>query len=220
MTDTPHPGAAASRPSVEPDVERLHRAILREPSDPVEGREPALWWVVATVVAALFWGGWYLGRYGGSFGVATHAALGATQALTPATAPTSADPVALGKTVFTRNCQACHQATGLGVPGAFPPLVGSEWVTGPPEVVARIVLNGLQGPVQVAESQFNGAMPGWRDALSDAEIAGVLSYVRQWKPNAAEPVDSSLIAKVRAATAGRGRPWTMGELQAPGRAAP
>src|SRR5690606_15023168 len=58
----------------EPDVGRLHRAIYREPRDPVEGREPTPWWVWATAEAALFWGGWYLGRHGGTFSTATHIA--------------------------------------------------------------------------------------------------------------------------------------------------
>jgi len=221
MTRPHEPDATdGSLPNIEPDVERLHRAILREPSDPVEGREPAPWWVLATAVAAIFWGGWYLGRYGGTFGAASHVAFGSPQSVVTAGTLPASDPIALGKSVFTRNCQACHQATGLGVPGAFPPLVGSEWVTGPPEVLVRILLDGLQGQVQVAGARFDGAMPAWRDALSDAELAGVLSYVRQWKPNTAEPVAASLIAEVRAATAGRGRPWTAGELQALPRKSP
>ena len=57
---------------LQPDVERIHRAIAREPHDPIEGREPAPWFFVASIALALFWGGWYLGRYGGEFGLATH----------------------------------------------------------------------------------------------------------------------------------------------------
>src|SRR5688500_11496772 len=64
---------------LQPDVERIHRAIRREPHDPVEGREPAPWFFVAAVALALFWGGWYLGRYGGDFGLATHVAFAARQ---------------------------------------------------------------------------------------------------------------------------------------------
>ena len=48
-----------------------------------------------------------------------------------------------GKQVFTMTCQACHQATGAGIPGAFPPLAESEWVNGSPERVIAIVLHGL-----------------------------------------------------------------------------
>ena len=165
--------AAAPAADLESDVERLHRAIFRESPDPQEGREPAPWWLWTGVVLAIFWGGWYLGRYGGTFGAATHVALGAPdQAVTDAVAATTAtaatDPVAAGRQVFTKNCQACHQATGRGLPGAFPPLVGSEWAVGSPEVLARILLNGFQGPVTVAGGTYNGAMPAWRERNTSA----------------------------------------------------
>lgn len=204
---------------LEPDVERLHRAIFREPADPEEGREPAPRWLWAGVVLAIFWGGWYLGRYGGTFGAATHVALGTPdQAVTDAVAAKAAtaalDPVTAGRQVFAKNCQACHQATGRGLPGAFPPLVGSEWAVRSPEVVARILLNGLQGPVTVAGAPYNGAMPAWRDQLKDEEIAAVLTYVRQWAPNRAGPIAPAFVGTVRGATAGRTAPWTAAELQA------
>src|SRR5690606_1695579 len=68
----PEPG---SHFDLQPDVERLHRPITREPRDPIEGREPVPWFFTVVVALALFWGGWYLGRYSGEFGVATHVAL-------------------------------------------------------------------------------------------------------------------------------------------------
>lgn len=217
--------AAAPAADLESDVERLHRAIFRESPDPQEGREPAPWWLWTGVVLAIFWGGWYLGRYGGTFGAATHVALGApdravTDAVAAKTATAATDPVAAGRQVFTKNCQACHQATGRGLPGAFPPLVGSEWAVGSPEVLARILLNGLQGPVTVAGGTYNGAMPAWRDQLKDDEIAAVLTYVRQWAPNHAGPIAPALVGAVRGATAGRTTPWTAAELRALGTAAP
>ncbi len=206
-TGTPAPAC-----DLEPDVERLHRAILREPPDPEEGRERAPWWLSSIAILAIFWGGWYLGRYGGSLDAATHVSMGRADAVVPTPSTAAVNPVALGKRVFTINCQACHQATGRGMPGAFPPLVGSEWVVGDPAVTGRILLNGLQGPVTVAAAAFNGAMPAWRDALTDDEIAAVLTYVRQWSPNSAPAVPATLIASIRATTATRGHPWTAPEL--------
>ncbi len=61
--------------------------------------------------------------------------------------------------------------TRAWLPGVFPPLVGSEWVTGPPETLVRIILNGLQGPIEVAGQTYNGAMPAWAQQLSGQEIA-------------------------------------------------
>ena len=96
-------GAGAT--DLQPDVERLHRAVLREPSDPQEGREPMPWWFVLTIVLALFWGGWYLGRYGGEFSTASHLAFAARQpGIAAAAASQSAaavtDPVAAGQAIW------------------------------------------------------------------------------------------------------------------------
>jgi mono/diheme cytochrome c family protein len=211
----PRPGEL----DLQPDVERLHRAIRREPRDPVEGREPTPRFMWAVIAVALFWGGWYLGRHGGEFGLATHVAFANHQrSMAPAAAPqmttTIADPILAGKNVFTKNCQACHQQNGAGVPGVFPPIVGSDWVTGPAEIVVRILLNGLHEPITVAGATYNGAMPAWRDVLTDQEIAAVASYIRQWTPNASPPVEADFVSKLRAATATRTTPWTESELKA------
>ena len=210
---------------LQPDVERIHRAIRREPHDPVEGRERPPWFFTAAIALALFWGGWYLGRYGGEFGTATHVAFATRQpgiaaAAAGQAAAAVADPVAAGKAVYEKNCQGCHQGTGQGVPGVFPPLAGSEWVTGSPETLARILLHGLQGPVQVAGTTYNGAMPAWRDVLQDGEIAAVATYVRQLGGNAAAPVPAAAVTAVRETDAARATPWTVEALQQAAAASP
>jgi mono/diheme cytochrome c family protein len=211
--------ALSSAGELEPDVEQIHRPIFREPADPEEGREPAPWWLWAVAAFALFWGGWYLGRHGGTFGDDPHVAFRQTteyvrDEAAGQEAEAITDPIAAGQAIYARQCQSCHQASGTGVPGAFPPLVGSEWVTGSPETVARILLNGLQGPITVAGETYNGAMPPWRDALSDAEIAAVGTYIRQWEANRASPISPELVAQLRTATADRSSvPWTADELR-------
>jgi mono/diheme cytochrome c family protein len=226
--ERPRDGAAAEpvpeagrAMDLQPDVERLHRAIRREPQDPVEGRERAPWFFTAAVALALFWGGWYLGNYGGEFGLATHVALaardpGTVAAVSAQTQAAESDPVAAGERVYASNCASCHQASGRGLPGAFPPVVGSEWVTGAPETLARIILFGLQGPVQVAGTTYNGLMPAWNNTLKDEEIAAVATYLRQWKPNAAAAITTEQVAAVRAAHAGRTTAWTAEELRGAG----
>lgn len=202
---------------LEPDVEQLHRQILREPIDPVEGREPPPLWLWAVAVGAIFWAGFYLGRRGGTFDTATHIAYSQSTGTTPSAASAektsvATDPVALGKQVFTKNCQACHQASGLGLPGVFPPLVGSQWVVGSEQILVRIILNGLHEPIEVHGTTFNGVMPSWRDVLKDDEIAAVATYIRQWSPNSAPEVTTATVAGARAATSSRGKPWTVAEL--------
>lgn len=221
--------SAESHESDDVDVLAVHRQALREPQEPGEGMEPGPWWFWAAAVLALVFGGFYLGRYSGVFtgeaavhapagpelpGAAAQAgsagaiAVGGTPVLG---APVSNAPVD-GASVYSSRCSACHQATGLGLPGAFPPLAGAEYVLGDEERVVRIVLRGLSGPVTVKGQTFNGAMPAWADQLSDAEIAAVLTYVRSSWGNRAEAITAEQVAQERAATTGRTAPWTAGEL--------
>lgn len=118
----------------------------------------------------------------------------------------------LGKSVFTNNCATCHQANGKGVPGAFPPLAGSEWVQGSEERIIRIVLHGLNGPITVEGQQFNNVMPGLGTVLKDEQIANVISYVRSEWGNTAPEVQPETVAKVRADTAAHAGPWTADDL--------
>jgi len=117
--------------------------------------------------------------------------------------------------VFETYCQVCHQSTGQGAPGQFPPLAGSEWVLAKePGRVIRIVLNGLQGPVKVKDQAFDSAsMIPWKD-LSDDEIAAVLTFIRSNKEwgNEAPPVTAEQVKAVRDKTASRSSQWFVDEL--------
>ena len=119
-----------------------------------------------------------------------------------------------GKQVFSTTCAACHQATGEGVPGVYPPLAGSEWVTGDEAKVVRILLHGVTGPIEVAGETFNSMMPPWGATLKDADIAAVLTYARSTWGNKGTPITAAKVASIRAATASRTTPWTAAELAA------
>jgi mono/diheme cytochrome c family protein len=209
---------------LQPDVERIHRAIRREPGDPVEGQERAPWFFVATVAIALFWGGWYLGHHGGTFDTTTHIALASRDVGIVAqgaeqSEKSIANPIEAGKALFAKHCASCHQTSGKGIVGAFPPVVGSEWVTGAPEALVRILLHGLQGPVTVAGVTYNGAMPAWSDVLKPEEIAAVATYLRQWAPNDASAVSVEQVIALRDESGARAA-WTAPELEAAANAAP
>ena len=116
-----------------------------------------------------------------------------------------------GAEVYGMTCIACHQPTGMGMEGAFPPLDGSEWLTGDPSVPIRVVIGGLQGPVKVAGHEYNSVMPPHVD-LDDQKISDVLTYVRQNWSNDAAPVTPAQVKEVRDKYKGRTQPWTAKEL--------
>ena len=88
-----------------------------------------------------------------------------------------ADLAARGEKVYAANCVACHQATGKGVPGAFPALDGSQGVNGMQDGQIAIMLNG------------KNAMPAWKATLSDTEIAAVITYTRNsWNNKASDNI--------------------------------
>jgi nitrite reductase (NO-forming) len=91
------------------------------------------------------------------------------------TAKNKAERIALGETIYTSNCIACHQPTGVGIPQAFPPLAGSDFLNADKIRAIKTVSGGLQGSVTVNNQEFNGVMPAWN--LTDEEIANVLTYI-------------------------------------------
>ena len=115
-----------------------------------------------------------------------------------ATATNTSPPEDIGKATFARVCAACHQPEGQGVPGAFPPLAGSDYLTRTTKTtqIGNIV-HGLQGELTVNGTSYNGAMPPMA-FLSDEEIAGALTFVRSAWGNKLDAVTPAEVAKVRA----------------------
>ncbi|MGJ8723630.1 MAG: PVC-type heme-binding CxxCH protein [Roseibacillus sp.] len=112
-------------------------------------------------------------------------------------------------------CGTCHQDDGKGLPAAgFPPLAGTEWVKGDPEVMTKMVLHGLIGPIEVNGVKYPGQVPmtQFGGLLNDEEVAAVMTYVRNSFGNKAAPVKPSDVKKVRDAHKGRTDLWTVEEL--------
>jgi mono/diheme cytochrome c family protein len=116
-----------------------------------------------------------------------------------------------GQTLYEVACASCHQPSGQGQVGTAPPLVSSPWVLGDPERLARILLQGLSGPVTVRGATWDLDMPAL--AGSDEQLAAVLTYIRREWGHGAEPLTPEQVATVRAATGDRDRPWTIAELE-------
>ncbi|MEJ7767256.1 MAG: cytochrome c, partial [Chitinophagaceae bacterium] len=108
-----------------------------------------------------------------------------------------------GKEIYSREgfCITCHQPDGKGLTAAgFPPLAGTQWVTGNSERLIKIVLKGLHGPIEVGGVQYAGQVPmtPFGGMLKDEEIAAVLMYVRNSFGNKAPAITKDQIKRVRA----------------------
>ena len=123
----------------------------------------------------------------------------------------SDDQMKRGAAVYARTCIACHQPTGMGLPPVFPPIANAPIVVGNPELPIKFILQGLMGPITVNGTTYNSMMPPVA-GVTDADVADVLTYVRQSFGNKGNPVSADQVKAVRAATAGRTAMWTTAEL--------
>lgn len=122
-----------------------------------------------------------------------------------------------GKPVYMQTCLVCHQPTGLGLPGAFPPLAGTDYTTGDARRMVAMLLKGVQGSLKVNGVTYNNIMlpldmqfPILKD---DGKVADVVNYVRNSFGNKDEiGITPEFVTKVRAEFASRTTPWTEADL--------
>ena len=180
----------------------------RENDDPNESNRPLPWFLLMSLGAMAMWGAFYIvstpsgenSAYGDQRTVAD---------LRPAVVLAGAAPAVDGKQLFGAKCAACHQGSGLGVAGVFPPVAASEWVLGDEKILTNILLHGVNGEMIVKGNKYNGAMPAWK-SLSDDELAAVLTYIRSDWGNAAPPIKAETIKSQRELTKARTEPYSGG----------
>lgn len=145
--------------------------------------------------------------------VSADAAAAAQSAHVVYAAPSAAVKAVLNaQELYVKNCAACHQVNGQGIPPVFPPLAASSYVVGANvERLASIMLYGLIGPVHVNGVLYNGAMVGLGPVLSDEELSAIATYVRTSWLNKTEPVDPGVFAEMRKKWGSRG-PFLISEL--------
>ena len=177
----------------------------RENPEPEEGNGAWPWLVKALVAALMMFGVVYLWR--ASITAAPELGDGRMTAELQGPKPATGAAAVDGAALFASRCAACHQATGAGLPGVFPPLAGSEWVNGDIHTLSAAVLHGINGKLTVKGQTYNGAMPTFGPQISDAELAAVLTHVRKSWGNHAGPVSAEVVASVRQATASRTEPF-------------
>lgn len=195
-------------------LQEVHSQLLREKEEPEEGFAPMPMFMIFLFAGLSFWAGIYLVKYSGGFSPYVY---NETEAPGSQAEEVEREPEPLpirGETVFARNCVQCHQSSGQGVAGAFPPLVGSEWVNGPEERLVRILLNGLAGELVIQGVTYNGQMPAFKDQLNDRDIAAVATYIRQAWGNSAPQVEVATVEDVRSRFGSRSQAWDVSELEA------
>ena len=222
---THQPTCGSGEPSLhDEEILDLHARLLREKKKPIQGFHLAPLVLVFLLGSIIFWAGMAVSQNTGLFNPDIYdihwEKIAALKELSKAEGDDDAAPSAAfkkGKKLYNTAgaCVTCHQKNGQGnVAAFFPPLAASEWVTGSPEVLTRIVLHGLMGPVEVNGTAF-GQVPMvptiWK-SWSDEEIANVLSYIRNEWGNEATDVDADTVSSIRAESGERG-PWTVEELK-------
>jgi mono/diheme cytochrome c family protein len=180
-------------------------SYAREHAEPIERNNPVPWLLGLVAACLCVWGVSYF-LLDQSIVPATALPSKSASTTPQATAPVAAD----GAQMFASRCSSCHQATGVGLPGVFPPLAGSEWVNGDASKVAEILLLGIDGPITVKGATFHGVMPAFGHQLSDAEIAAVASYVRSSFGNKSPAVTADVVKAERAKLGNRSTPWAGG----------
>lgn len=165
------------------------RAQRRENPEPSEGQRPVPRLVILWIGVLLVWGvGYYAWHVG--------APLTGGDSRTAVVQEPAGSGVN-GEKLFTAQCAACHQPTGQGVAGTFPPLVGSRWLLNDPALPVAIVNDGLSGPITVGGDDYQGTMPAFGDKLSAEELAAVLSYARGAWGNDAPAIEPSRVKEHR-----------------------
>jgi nitrite reductase (NO-forming) len=111
-----------------------------------------------------------------------------------AKAKNKAERILFGKRTYDQNCLACHQPNGKGIPGAFPPLAGSDYLLAKPTRAIDVLLKGLSGKITVSGKEYNGVMPAVQ--LTDESVANVLTYVlNTWGNNGGEITPGQVASK-------------------------
>jgi mono/diheme cytochrome c family protein len=182
---------------------------------PPPADEPLPIWLFIVCGFALFMAGSSFAGFGtfgrGLYDQGPGAPLAMTQ--TQQTAAVPDDPFLQGKKAYGSYCASCHQAAGVGQPGKYPPLSGSEWVLGSKERLEAIILHGLSGPVQVKGASYGtDQMAPWGTVLDDKHLASVMTYIRGSWDNKADPVTPEEAAAARAKFTSQSAPYGEADL--------
>jgi len=176
-------------------------------------REPVPVWLFVCFITVVYFGLIYFDLHGGWFDPKVYTPYNSFSQLAELQPTPKDGDVLRGKKIFDSVCALCHNTDGSGKPNQAPPLAGSEWVVNPQRLI-RIPLYGLGGPIKVKDQvmTFPSSMPAIGSALSDEDIAAVLSYVRTSWSNKGSPIKAEQVGAVRKKVGNRTLAFTPEEL--------
>ncbi len=202
-----------NQPKSDKTPKRATAQRQRENEDPDEAIRPLPWFLVMFLGAMAMWGAFYIyitpSGEASAFGDQRTVATLRPAVLVAGGAGGGAAAAADGKQIYAGKCSACHQATGAGLAGVFPPLKASEWVLGDDKVLINILLHGVNGEMVVKGNTYNGAMPAWK-SMSDDELAAVMTYIRTDWGNQGTPITAKAVQAQREATKDQAAPYAGG----------
>ncbi len=181
-----------------PVLINAYQSKVGDQFEPVRAETPApipTWsWVLFLVVGA--WSLWYAGSSFRSRAAALAAEAPSIATLAEQAGNETSSWRALGEQVYGNYCSSCHQPSGGGLAGIFPPLANDPVVTADdPSEHLRIIINGLQGRT-IGGVSYASPMPAFRQ-LSDEELAAVVNHERTNWGNAAPLVQAADVNTVR-----------------------
>ena len=185
-------------------------------TEPTAARSHLPMWILVVLLTLLYLGGIYFDRHSGWFNQRVYSPYDNAAEL-ESYQPKSGAAAALaqGKKSYEQVCGLCHGVDGLGKPGQAPPLAASEWVNAKGHNrLAHIPLAGLSGTISVAGKEWNLPMAAMGAALSDADLANVLTYIRESWGNKADEFTADDVKAIRASMGARPVPMTAEQLKA------
>jgi mono/diheme cytochrome c family protein len=187
-------------------------STVPESGEPRAGLRTVPVWLFVVLAVMVFYGMVYFDERGGWFNERVYAPYQSLNQLSLYQPATGGPDLARGKAVYENVCGLCHNNDGNGKPGQAPPLAGSEWAQGSPARMIRIPLAGLAGPIKVKDQEYNLNMAAMGAALSDDDLAAVLTYIRSSWGNKAPAITPGQVKAVRAEVGNRTQPWSADEL--------
>lgn len=194
-------------------------AVGREKAIRENGMESVSLWLFLISAFVVLMAGAVMGQGGAFFGYGELTKIGYTRGKSPIDDEPPLLPIKAlallkkeGQKVYSA-CAACHQPSGTGQSGVYPPLAGSEWVTGNTEKLAMIIHNGVGGPIEVAGNPYDGNMGAIGANLGPKELAALMTFIRTSWGNEASLVTPQMAEEaLRISKERGGKPATADEL--------